>query len=54
MSVSILEVIEAGGYDLDTVEDAKWLLSQQSGFEELVEKAEELVDNYESEVEDED
>lgn len=49
MSISILEVIEAGGYDLDTVEDAEWLLSQQSEFEELVEKAEELVDNYESE-----
>ena len=45
MSVSLLEVIEAGGYDLDTVEDAKWLLSQQSEFDELIEQAQEVVDN---------
>ena len=45
MSVSLLEVIEAGGYDLTTVEDANWLLSKQSEFDELVEQAQELVDN---------
>lgn len=44
MSVSLLEVIEAGGYDLTTVEDANWLLSKQSEFEELIEEAQELVD----------
>ena len=44
MSVSLLEVIEAGGYDLATVEDANWLLSKQSEFEELIEQAQEVVD----------
>lgn len=47
MSVSLLEVIEAGGYDLNTVEDAQWLLSKQSEFEGLVEQAQELVDKIE-------
>lgn len=47
MSVSLLEVIEAAGYDLNTVEDAEWLLTKQSEFEELVEAAEELVDENE-------
>ena len=45
MSVSLLEVIEAGGYDLTTVEDANWLLSKQSEFDELIEQAQEVVDN---------
>lgn len=44
MSVSLLEVIEHGGYKLDTVEDATWLLSKQSEFNELIEKAQEVVD----------
>ena len=44
MSVSLLEVIEAGGYDLSTIEDANWLLSKQSEFEELIEEAQELID----------
>jgi hypothetical protein len=44
MSVSILEVIEAGGYDLTTYEDCKWLLSKQKEFTKLIEKAEQLVD----------
>jgi len=44
MSVSLLEVIEAGGYDLRTKEDALWLLSKQSEFETLVEQAEEIVE----------
>lgn len=43
MSVSLLEVIEQGGYDLSTKEDARWLLSKQSEFEELIEKAEEVL-----------
>lgn len=43
MSVSLLEVIEAGGYDLNTVEDANWLLSKRNEFDELIEKAEEVV-----------
>lgn len=47
MSVSLLEVIEAGGYDLNTIEDARWLLSKQSEFEGLVEQAEELIEKEE-------
>lgn len=45
MSVSLLEVIEYGGYDLTTKEDSIWLLSKQKEFEELVEQAEELVES---------
>jgi hypothetical protein len=41
--ISLLEVIEAGGFDLSTKEDALWLLSTQSEYEDLVEKAEELL-----------
>lgn len=52
MSVSLLEVIEYGGYDLTTYEDATWLLSKQSEFEELIEQAQDLVDR-EDEAEDE-
>ena len=47
MSVSLLEVIEAAGYDLTTVEDANWILSKRSEFEELIEEAEELLDREE-------
>ena len=44
MSVSLLEVIEAGGYDITTYDDANWLLSKQSEFEELIDQAQEVVD----------
>lgn len=44
MSVSIQEVIEAGGYDLTNYEDCKWLVSKQREFAELIEKAEQLID----------
>lgn len=47
MSVSIAEVIESGGYDLSTVEDAQWLVSQVSQFEELVTAAEDLIEESE-------
>lgn len=47
MSVSLLEVIEHGGYDITTVEDAEWLLSKQNEFENLIEQAQEVVDNAE-------
>lgn len=49
MSVSLLEVIEAGGYDLSTVEDARWLKSKESEFAELLEAAEELIEKAEEE-----
>jgi hypothetical protein len=44
MSVSLLEVIENGGFDLTTKEDAEWLLSKQQEFEELIEQVEELLE----------
>lgn len=44
MSVTIREVIEAGGYDLTTVDDANWLLAQQEQFAELVEEAEDFME----------
>ena len=45
MSATILKVIEAGGFDLSTEEDAIWLLSVETQFAELIEKAHELVDS---------
>lgn len=53
MSVSIREVIESGGYDLSTVEDARWLLGQESNFDDLIEQAEELIEAAEAEEDDE-
>lgn len=47
MSVSIAEVIESGGFNLSTVEDARWLVSQVSQFEELVTAAEDLIEESE-------
>jgi hypothetical protein len=44
MSVSLREVIEHGGYDLTTVEDARWLVGKQLEFEQLVEEAELVVE----------
>jgi len=51
MSVSLAEVISASGYDLATVEDATWFLSKQSEFAELVEFAENVIEESESEDE---
>lgn len=44
MSTTIKEVLEGGGFDLSKPEDAQWLLSKRSEFDELVEQAEELID----------
>ena len=49
MSVSLLEVIEHAGYDITKPEDATWLLSKQSEFEELIEQAETVIENNEEE-----
>lgn len=43
MAVSLREVVEAGGYDITTPEDARWLLSRKEEIEELLEQAEEVV-----------
>jgi hypothetical protein len=47
MSVSLLEVIESAGYNLSDKNDANWLLSKRNEFEELLEKAEESVEDEE-------
>jgi len=44
MSVSLLEVIEAAGYDLNTLEDNEWLVSKRREFEELLDKADFMID----------
>lgn len=44
MSVSLREVLEAAEYDIETYQDALWLLSKQSEFEELIEEAQEVVE----------
>ena len=54
MSVSLLEVIEHGGYDITTKEDALWLLSKQSEFEQLIEQAQELVESEDDEQDNQD
>ena len=52
MSVSLQEVLESAGYDIkNNTDDAIWLLSKQSEFEELVEECEDFVDNQEDEDE---
>ena len=47
MSVSLLEVIEHGGYDLNTLEDARWLKSKESEWDDLLEKAEAMIEEAE-------
>lgn len=47
MGILLEEVIEAAGYNLQTKEDAIWLLSKQSEFEELVEQANKVVEESE-------
>lgn len=54
MSVSLREVIEAGGYDLTTLDDARWLVGKQSEFNDLVEEAEETIEKLEAEQDDTD
>lgn len=47
MSVSLLETLEAAGYDITTKEDCIWLLSKKNEFEELIEQAEETLEKLE-------
>ena len=47
MSVSLLEVIEAGGYDLATEYDARWLLGTQMEYERLITRARDLINDIE-------
>ena len=43
--ITLLDLIEQSGYDITTKQDAIWLLSKQNEFEELIEKAQDLVDS---------
>ena len=47
MSVSLSQVLSASGYDLNTREDANWLLGIRNEFAELVELAEAKLDECE-------
>lgn len=47
MSVSLLEVIESAGYDLNILGDFVWLLSKESEFYELMEQAKERLEEEE-------
>lgn len=49
MSVSLLEVIESGGYNLENIEDCYWLVSREDEFEELIKNAIDKIDSYEEE-----
>lgn len=51
MSVSLKEIIEAGGYDLTTKDDIIWLLSKQDEFNDLIEEAEDRLEQIEEEDE---
>lgn len=53
MSVSLREVIEAAGYDITTLADAKWLVCQEVEFDRLLDEAEELISDSEMEADDE-
>lgn len=47
MSVSLLEVLENAGFDVkNNIEDARWMLAQESDFDELIESANDLEDDY--------
>lgn len=44
MSMTLSEVLEKAGYDFSTVKDAEWLTGREEEFDELVEKAEEVIE----------
>lgn len=53
MSVSLQEVLENAGYDIENnLDDAIWLMSKQNEFEELIETCKEIIDKAEDEDED--
>lgn len=47
MSVSLKEILEDAGYDFTTRSDAATLISWQTEFYDLVEEAEETLENFE-------
>jgi hypothetical protein len=45
MSVSLLEVIGAAGYDIENnYDDMQWFLSKQNEFDELVEQVQDVIE----------
>ena len=44
VSSTILDAISAGGWDLTEPEDARWLLSQDAEWSDLIDKAQDLID----------
>lgn len=47
MSVDLAEILKDAGYYIkNNIEDAKWLLSQESEFNDLLEAAEKLLDDW--------
>lgn len=46
MSVSLREVIESAGYDITSIDDARWLVSKASEFEDLIVEAEDIIEEY--------
>ena len=47
MSVDLAEILKDAGYDIkNNIEDAKWLLSQEAEFNDLLEAAEKLLDDW--------
>lgn len=44
MSATLAQILEKAGYDLTTKQDAEWLIGREDEFEELIEKAEEVVE----------
>lgn len=53
MSTSLSQVIESGGFDLSTREDAEWLLATQAEYAELIEEAEALIEKLDEEEQEE-
>lgn len=51
MSTSIEAVVEHGGFDISTYEDANWLLAQRNEWDEMIERAQTVVDDYIESVE---
>lgn len=49
MSVSLDQVISSAGFDLETREDALWLISKSAEFDELLLKAEDLIEKLDDE-----
>lgn len=50
MSVSLEEVINAGGYDLNKINDIRWFLGKKEEIEDLLEECENKLEKYDEET----